>query len=85
MGYGDLRRWIGISITVNLKKIKIKMGVNSVEDQVNMSEVLKERLYFAPLPRVEDTAGVVQCLPKRATCFSTDSELVSISFPFLLG
>jgi hypothetical protein len=53
------------------------MGVNSGEDQVNMSEVLKERLYFAPLPRVEDTAGVVQCLPKRATCFSTDSELVS--------
>lgn len=60
------------------------MGVNSGEDQVNMSEVLKERLYFAPLPRVEDTANVVQCLPKRATCFSTDSELVSNSFPFLL-
>lgn len=55
------------------------MGVGSEgrgEERVDLSEILKEKLYFAPLQRVEDTSAVVQCLPKRTVSFSVDSELV---------
>jgi hypothetical protein len=59
------------------------MGVGSEargEERVDLSEILKEKLYFAPLQRVEDTSAVVQCLPKRTVSFHIDSELVCVSF-----
>lgn len=61
------------------------MGVGSEargEERVDLSEILKEKLYFAPLQRVEDTSAVVQCLPKRTVSFNIDLELVCL-FPFI--
>lgn len=61
------------------------MGVGSEargEERVDLSEILKEKLYFAPLQRVEDTSAVVQCLPKRTVSYHIDSELVcALQFP----
>ena len=59
------------------------MGVGSEargEERVDLSEILKEKLYFAPLQRVEDSSAVVQCLPKPTVSFNIDSELVCVSF-----
>lgn len=70
------------------------MGVGSEargDEQFSLSEVLKDRLYFAPLQSVEDTSAVVKCLPKRTISFNIDSELVRVpfspllSFPFLFS
>lgn len=55
------------------------LGSQPEEDRIDLSEILKEKLYFAPLMRAEDSA-VVQCLPKPAACFSVDNELVPSTF-----
>lgn len=58
------------------------MGIGSCEEEekketARLSEIIKEKLYFAPLSRPEDSA-TLQGLPKPAKTFSIDDELVRI-------
>ena len=47
------------------------------KETARSSEIIKEKLYFAPLSRPEDSATLLG-LPKPAKTFSIDEELVRI-------
>jgi hypothetical protein len=58
------------------------MGTGPEKSGVIVSEIMKDKLYFAPLNRPEDSA-IVHRLPKPASGFNIDNELVNASFTIM--